>query len=690
MPIFEVQGPDGAIYEIDAPDEAQAVGAFQQFIGGEAEQPKERTLRQRLYDNIIGDPNDGVQSTGEALGTWLNRAGESATLGVVGDEASAAVYAPIKRTLGSDATYESELKRFRQNEEDMSTLARLSADITGAVVPGLLGVGIVSGGSTLGAQALRGAGVGIGSGGLYGFMEGEGDERVGDAVAGGVIGGILGGATPALANLAGRGYRGAKEYARNTKIGKSVGDALGVDRKTGGLLADLVGMQDPARMSQALARSGDDAMLADAGPSLRDALDTITQTPGEGARTALSRIDDRASKAGYAIQDALDPQVGPKQPVGSLMEQIRKGSAGTRSAAYDAAYSKPIDYSSQQGARLLDKVTPRLPKEAISYANRLMKVRGETSRQIMADISEDGTVTFTNPPDVRQWDYIKQALDGLAESGDGAGALGGQTRMGSAYQGLAREIRDGVAELVPEYRVALDTAADAIGQRNAVKFGAELLSPRITTEEALDQIGNATKAEANAMRDGVRGQIEEVIGNVKAVATDQNIDAREAMTAFKNLSSRNTQRKMEALFGDDWKAIKKTLDEAGQALGLRATVGGNSRTAGREAFKELLNSGTEPGAFRKGEPIGTARTLFQRLTGATPDRVAAVRGDIQQELADVLTRPDAQGLLNMIETARASNRLPANIEALPRAIANTGLLGMIPQVSSGLSGLLGR
>lgn len=34
MAIFEIEGPDGAIYEIDAPDENAAISAFQQMLGG--------------------------------------------------------------------------------------------------------------------------------------------------------------------------------------------------------------------------------------------------------------------------------------------------------------------------------------------------------------------------------------------------------------------------------------------------------------------------------------------------------------------------------------------------------------------------------------------------------------------------------------------------------------------------------
>lgn len=44
---------------------------------------QERTIGQRLYDNIIGDPNDGVDSFGERAGRTLNDMGRAAGAGLV-------------------------------------------------------------------------------------------------------------------------------------------------------------------------------------------------------------------------------------------------------------------------------------------------------------------------------------------------------------------------------------------------------------------------------------------------------------------------------------------------------------------------------------------------------------------------------------------------------------------------------
>lgn len=673
--------------EIIAILEAEAMAAQ----ATQTEQPsQERGFGAALYDNIIGNPDDGVQSYGEQLGTWLNRGGETMSLGTVGDETSAAMTGLLP-----GRTYEGELDRYRENEDNMSTMGRLSADLAGSVVPALLGVGAVGRmASGIGGRIASGAGLGAGAGAVQGFMEGE-DGLSNRLVSGGIgagVGGVLGGAMPVLAEAGRSGVRAIRDGVRNSRIGKQIGGNLGVSPEAGRVVSALIGSDDQAAMAESLRRAGPDAMLADASPAMSGVLDSAMRTPVPGARTAQDRIAARAGASYDNVVDAIAPQQGPQQSVRGVMEGIRKGSAPARKSAYEAAYSKPIDYSGAAGSRLLDDISPRLPQEAVSYANRLMRLGGEKSKQIMAEVADDGTVTFTNPPDVRQWDYIKQALDQMAESGDGAGALGGQTRMGSAYQSLARDVRDSVAEAVPEYKTALSTASDAISQRNSVQFGADMLNPKITTDEAIERIASATGPEVAAMKEGVRGQLQEVIGNVKAVASDQNIDARQALDAYKRLSSPNSQRKMEALFGDDWDAISQALDQAGAALGLRARTAANSATAGRQFANELVEGVTEPGALRQGKPLDAAKGLIGGITGASPEAVRALRDRTKSELADVLTRQGGMPAKTVDEVVRVLMNNPMVMDAGSNTALGLGLAGTgaVPIATGSVADLLAR
>lgn len=161
----------------------------------EAKAPQERGVMDVIKDNVIG-VDDGVQSFGESLGTWLNRAGETMTLGTVGDEASAAAYSALP-----GRTYDAELERLRANEANMSTGGRVSADIAGAVLPALSGIGLASTAATVPGTIARGAAIGGLQGGTLGFMEGEGgiENRVSDAASGAGIGAALGGMVAPIA-----------------------------------------------------------------------------------------------------------------------------------------------------------------------------------------------------------------------------------------------------------------------------------------------------------------------------------------------------------------------------------------------------------------------------------------------------------------------------------------------------------
>jgi len=157
--------------------------------------PQERGIGAAIYDNLIGNPNDGVQSYGEQLGTWLNRAGESMTLGVVGDEASAAATGMLP-----GRSYGGELDRYRANEAGMSTLGGLSADIAGALVPGIGTAGLIARAPTALGRIGVGAATGGAMGAVQGFAEGEGGsaERLRGSLSGAGIGSALGGAIPAI------------------------------------------------------------------------------------------------------------------------------------------------------------------------------------------------------------------------------------------------------------------------------------------------------------------------------------------------------------------------------------------------------------------------------------------------------------------------------------------------------------
>ena len=718
--MIEIEGPDGVIYEFPAgTDDATVRTAMQGVYGAPQqaapEQPapaQEQPGQPQIVGGVIVPPaiedqgaptrqndfwsrmdrgaSDAIRTVNEPLNAFNRAFTNLYTLGGLDEIEGAADAAMTGQSFG-DAR-----KAARQRLDDQSSefpAMTTAAGLAGAVASpaAQLAMRYFPAGGSLKSQVASGGVAGALLGGTQGYLEGEGgaNNRFSQGVQQAIAGGAMGAATPLLASAVGSTYRGAQNMMSRRRGNSEIAELLGTSRRAGGLVSDVVGMDDPARMQAALRASGPDAMLADAGPTAQGALDAVIQSPGEGARTALGRIDDRAFSAGQRLTSQLDTTLGVPQGIEAAQAGIRQGTAGARNAAYNAAYAQPIDYASEAGMRL-EGMLPRVPGDAVRRANELMQIEGVQSGQILAQIADDGTASFTRLPDVRQWDYMTRAMNDVADAANGMGKMGGTTDKGRVIQGLSRDIRRTVGEAAPAYGDALAAGSDTIRRVQAVDIGAEMLRPGVTRERLAASLQGMDPGELSAVRQGLRQQIDDVTANVRAVASDPNIDAREVYKAYTEMSSRSAQEKMEMLLGDQWPALQGELDNAGRALGLRARVATNSRTFGRQQFGQMIDDSVQPGRIASGEAFGlkTPKVMWQNLTGSTPAGVQKASASVRNELADLLTRPNAQSTLEGIEAIRQANRPNADAGKGLRDIIAALLLPTAPTSDSELRKLL--
>lgn len=155
----------------------------------------------RVLDNVVGLDN-GVMSPGEKAATLLNKAGESMTLGVVGDEAAAAVDSMIGR-----GQYDQRLAKYRADERQVSQenpALSFAADVAPAFLPGAGAAGALSKLGNIMGKAAAGGLAGAAAGGVYGFAEGEGGvaERAKNARNTALLGGVFGAAAPKVTDFA--------------------------------------------------------------------------------------------------------------------------------------------------------------------------------------------------------------------------------------------------------------------------------------------------------------------------------------------------------------------------------------------------------------------------------------------------------------------------------------------------------
>jgi len=263
-----------------------------------------------VYNNVVGDDDPNSQNLGEKIGSTLNKAGESMTFGVVGDETSA-----LAESMLPGANYADRRDHYRQQErvlERDNPLLALGAEIggalTGAAVPVLGTLGTLGRGAGVLPRMAASAGAGAGMGGTYGFMEGEGaEDRLGQARTGGIVGGVAGAAIPAIgagvqkiadSRVANRAIREAVNAAPTSEELRAAGRAAyqAIDDAGVAVRPDAV-QSRMAQIAAALDDEGADAILT---PNANRVAQRFAET-ADGANTVpFKELDKLRRIAGNA------------------------------------------------------------------------------------------------------------------------------------------------------------------------------------------------------------------------------------------------------------------------------------------------------------------------------------------------------------------------------------------------------
>lgn len=293
---------------------------------------------------------------------------------------------------------------------------------------------------------------------------------------------------------------------------------------------------------------------------------------------------------------------------------------------------------------------------------------------------------------VEDVDAIKRALDDISRTNEGAGLMGGQTAMGRAAQERAREIRDALVEAVPEYGKALEAGADAISRVNAVQFGSRALDPNTSRDEVAEFLRGATGPERQALGAGIRGRIDDLMANVQQIPSDPNIDARQALSAMRKLTSQSSRDKLQLILGDRAGETLSQLDEVMASLEMRARMSRGSQTAARQAVQGSVEEMTSPGLLgtaMRGEPVDATKRMVQAITGQTDEYTATQRQRLYQDIAKALTAkrgPEAQKALDNLQRAISGQSITeAQTSEIARALAD---VGFVAGATTGTRGLL--
>lgn len=506
MAVFEIQSSDGKTYQVDAPDMQSAVRALQ----GHTSPDPQRGFGQTIRDNLLGDDDPTTQNFGERVGTFLNKAGESATFGLIGDEASAAV-----ESLAPGVSFDDRLQHHRDQEalfDQNNPGAALTADIGGGIAGafGPLGaIGTVGRGAGIARQAVASAAAGAGMGATHGFLEGEGlEDRLGQARVGALLGGGVGAAAPAIGGViqnvannhaarraianSARGAPATEELAEQGRIAYQAIDDAGVQIKPEAFdrtsqqirnnLRDRTGFDElpgPGSLTPNSARtmqiidSAGERMAEDATAALPfRSLDQMRRQAGAAAGNVANRADQ---KAGVEIIEGLDSMVrnlGPDDVVAGDVRALQEALPKARDIWARMSRSQTIDDAIEAGQDYLSGASSG--------------IRNQFRRILRSDKLSRG---FSDAEKAAMRKVINGSLPErvLNLVGGGLGQLG-QIGIGTALGGpLGFALGTGTA-------AASRKAAEAITGRNAETVRALIANGGLRElPQASDQVGRISE-----------------------------------------------------------------------------------------------------------------------------------------------------------------------------------------------------
>lgn len=562
------------------------------------------------------------------------------------------------------------------------------------------GADFVAQGATRLTQAGRAALVAAPTGAVEGATSfaGRSDpgKRLEGAAAGAVIGGGLSAFLGGFAPMIGEGVASLARRIKKLDVA-TIADEFGLSKPAARVIKSYLEADDLDAAADALARNGSDAMLANAGPSTRQALDTAASTGGRALAVTRERVGEAFSAGSKRFLGAIDDILGEADGgIKGAVKGIYKKTKEARQEAYDFAYSQPTPTTGPAWEKLqgvLARIAPDDFRAAIKEANAEMADSGYVNQNIIASIGDDGKVTLSQPLSILQLDYIARGLSNVVEQG--TDAIKGASPAARRAAGQLKDLRDVLKQNVEGYAAALKLGGDTAQQREAVALGRSLFSDKTTPEDVRDFVKRATSDEVKAaLRKGLRENIEAVINRARTTignlengdmdfATGQNA-AAEALSAIRGLMTKGNMVKTRLVLGDDVKRLFSEMQKMADAMVLRAAVARGSATAIRTAGKEQMIAETAPGIVKRtvgniGNPLDAAREISRELVGIDARTITEQQRQYFAEIADALTRirgPEAERALKAVKDAIAGQPIKnADAQLIGRLVAGSATVG---------------
>ena len=421
MGSFNLTGPNGESYSVDAPDEQAALSAFSQLHPAAAPLDK---YQQAAQDQLGKLKADGVDPSYGAAASFANGATMGALPTIMGAlETPAAMiehrtWSPVEGYNYAKANEQAALEAGNADHPWTNGAANFVGGVYTGGSLAKAGVTAVRQGAgalgTIGGMMADGAGYGASTG----FLSGEGQGRLTGAAEGAAGGAVAGAALPIAAKAA------------TTVAGPFVAQALARDWWGSRLIG--AGPEQAAKMSliQAMGHSGqtpaelqlalDNATaagqpqftLADAlGKAGRDKLSNVVRSPGPGGPEVADFLSRRQAAQGRDVSSALSDGLGVNTTSDRLATALKAQRTADANADYGALRAKiggdPIWSPELQALTSRPSVIQAIGDAKDIAAERGYSVVNPFTKQA------DGTLSLPEgtSPTFDFWDTVKRGLD---------------------------------------------------------------------------------------------------------------------------------------------------------------------------------------------------------------------------------------------------------------------------------------
>jgi hypothetical protein len=424
--------------------------------------------------------------------------------------------------------YDKNLSVLRKQEKDFATQhpwADFMSRFGGAAVgPGK--VMSMAQPTTMLGKIGTGAGLGGVEGMLTGFGSGEGsDDRIDKATQGAILGTGIGAAAPPVISAAGYAglkfsdlVRHMKQLAMKSDFDPAARDAL--DALQARMQKDGITVQD---LMSSSAKASPETSLADLLDPRSETFDLVKQAAEVNvpeSRAAIQRLLERdAGTKDRVVQAIRDAMGSNADDFLKTHDTLLAKKATEAEADYAAAYQFGVVQDDFINAVLATPAGKDALKQALTNLENSVTrdAAGNIIKRKLPQITTtdpQGNIVVKDAHDVQALDDIKQSLDDILSRNRRPDGSYATPHSMKPIESLRDQLRDRLAEIVPEYKTALSKYAGTAAEIDAMNLGRNFrnMDPDVIAKEFNKmspsqkksfQLG-AVKSLESYMRDNVR------------------------------------------------------------------------------------------------------------------------------------------------------------------------------------------